>query len=96
MWQQIGRPSVSLVNPNSTTSSFTTPSVTVDATLTFKFTVTDDKGASSNDDVVITITITITDTGTTPSDNNPPVVNLGNDYEIFEGESTSITAIVFD
>jgi hypothetical protein len=92
LWQQTGGPAVTLLNSTTDVASFTAPSVSEDITLTFSFTATDNDAASSSDSV----TITITDTGTTPDDNTPPVVDVGSDYEIFDGESTSITATVND
>ncbi|MDO8445550.1 MAG: PKD domain-containing protein [Deltaproteobacteria bacterium] len=53
-WTQTGGTNVSLTNSNTTTPSFTAPNNT--DTLTFKLTVTDDKGATATDYVQVFVT----------------------------------------
>ena len=50
-WTQTVGPAVTLAGANSPTASFTAPSVATDTVLTFKLTVTDDKGATGNQHV---------------------------------------------
>src|SRR5690606_39520557 len=50
-WTQVDGPAVTLDAPNAATTTFTAPEVTVDATATFKLTVSD--GALSGEDTVV-------------------------------------------
>lgn len=54
-WTQISGPSVTLINPNTSTASFIAPSVTAATALGFRFTVTDDKGKTASDNTTVTI-----------------------------------------
>ena len=51
-WSQIGGPAVTLNNFNTVTASYLAPSVTNQVSLTFRLSVTDDKGAQASDEVV--------------------------------------------
>jgi len=96
-WQQVSGASVTLVGATSSSASFTAPQVSTDSSLKFSLTVTDDDGASAIDEV--TISITDIDTGGGGGgggSNNPPVVTLPDNYSIFDGESTTVTAQVSD
>jgi hypothetical protein len=52
-WEQTAGTSVTLTNANSASASFTVPDINADETFTFKLTVTDDDGASSNDSISV-------------------------------------------
>jgi hypothetical protein len=65
-WTQTGGTQITLVNANTATSSFIAPSGA--GTLTFKLTVTDDKGAINEDYVQVVNNSTST--------NNPPVATI--------------------
>lgn len=57
-WEQIvtgNEPAVTLVDGDKATASFTAPQVSSQTQLTFKLTVTDDKGAVDDDTVVVTV-----------------------------------------
>ena len=68
LWVQIGDPAVTLAGATSDTATFTAP--TVDAALTFRLTVTDDKGQASSDTVQVTVSA-----GSTPPP--PPPTSSG-------------------
>ena len=55
-WTQTGGMIVSLTGAASATAMFTAPNVSMDETLTFRLTVTDDDGATNSDDVSVTVT----------------------------------------
>ena len=55
-WMQTGGPAVTINGADTANPSFTTPTdITVDTALTFKLTVTDDKGSASYDDIKVTV-----------------------------------------
>lgn len=54
-WTQTGGPAVTLTGATTATATFTAPSVTVGTTLTFSYTVTDDRGAVSSDSVAVLV-----------------------------------------
>ena len=54
-WEQTGGTVVSLAGADSLTAMFTAPDVSVDETLTFQLTVTDDDGAQASDEVSVTV-----------------------------------------
>lgn len=60
-WSQSGGPAVSLISPNSASTSFIAPTVTSDEVLTFSLVVTDNSGLTGTDVVKISVT------------NSPPV-----------------------
>jgi lysophospholipase L1-like esterase len=54
-WSQIGVPTVTITNADTAHATFTAPEVTEDTILTFRLTVTDNKGAEASDEVTITV-----------------------------------------
>ena len=54
-WTQTGGPAVSLTGADAATAVFVAPEVSVDETLTFRLTVTDDGGAQASDEVGVTV-----------------------------------------
>lgn len=75
-WVQIGKPLVSLSNPDSKQSTFTTPDVgTGSAALTFELTVIDHNGNQAKDICVVNVTW----------QNEPPQANAGTDQTVNEG-----------
>ena len=54
-WTQTGGTAVSLTGSDAATAVFVAPDVTVDETLTFRLTVTDDAGAQASDEVQVTV-----------------------------------------
>ena len=54
-WTQTGGTPVSLTGSNAATAVFVAPEVSVDETLTFRLTVTDDAGAQASDEVRVTV-----------------------------------------
>lgn len=80
-WKQVsGQPTVSLTGANTAKASFNAPILTSNAVLSFRLTVTDDKGASSYDEVNVTILHT----------NTPPVGDAGPDKSVNEGTATTL------
>jgi lysophospholipase L1-like esterase len=72
-WSQIGgSPTVTLANANTALASFTAPSVSGGATLTFRLTITDDKDFSHSDECSVTV-------------NGPPVADAGADQQVSAG-----------
>ena len=55
LWQQTSGPAVTLTNATGAQATFTAPNVTVNATLIFTLTITDQFGESSTDEVIITV-----------------------------------------
>lgn len=89
LWEQVSGENVSLLGSTTSTASFTAPLVSTEISLIFRLTVTDNGGTSSSDEIIIKIT-------NTDGSNNAPVVTLGADYNMFDGEDTSVTAKVTD
>ena len=54
-WTQTGGPTVSLTGSDAATAVFVAPEVSVDETLTFRLTVSDDAGARASDEVWVTV-----------------------------------------
>jgi large repetitive protein len=84
-WVQVptaGEPLVSLENPNTSGPCFDTPDVgSTGATLHFKLTVTDSKGASSSATVAVNVTYV----------NHPPTANPGNNQTVNEGATVHLS-----
>ena len=80
-WQQVDSSgySVSLSDASSANPSFTTPQVAADTNLSFKLTVTDSLGKSSDDNLSISIVY-----------NNPPTANAGNSGQANENQSIQL------
>jgi chitinase len=55
-WTQTAGPSVALSGANTANASFTAPQVNANTALTFRLTVTDNRGAAGTDSVTITVT----------------------------------------
>ncbi len=70
-----GSPTASLSGASTAAASFTAPTVTADADLTFTLTVTDPAGLSASDTVVVTV-----------RDNDPPTANAGTDRTVDEDD----------
>ena len=66
MWEQTGGTTVSLAGADSLTAMFTAPDVSVDETLTFRLTATDNDGAQASDEVTVTVLQV-----NQPADNDP-------------------------
>ena len=70
-WSQVGGPAVILQGQNTDTVSFTAPQVSSAIDITLLLTVTDDQGATAEDQVIVTVR---------PAQGNvPPTANAGND-----------------
>jgi len=94
VWTKIAGPlTINLNNDESTETSFIAPNLASgeDATYTFEVFVKDNLGVTSSDTVNITI-ISTQDT----SVNQAPVVDLGSDIAVYEGETVSLNATASD
>ncbi|MCK9578303.1 PKD domain-containing protein [bacterium] len=76
-------------NSTSLSPTFTAPTVSVDTTATCTLTATDNKGASSNDDVYISIV-------NSSQENHNPEVDAGSDKTVAPGSTTKLTPSVSD
>jgi len=85
-WVQTDGPSVTLTGANTATPGFVAPVVTVNTTLTFELTVTDNEGAIATDFVVVTVM---------PA-NQLPVANAGPDQTVNERTGRSNTVVYLD
>ena len=81
-WQQLSGPAVALTNSESVEVSFSAPEES--AQLSFRFTVTDNGGASSSDDVLVDV------------NNSSPLVTLPTQVESQIGFTTTLTASAED
>lgn len=72
-WTQTNGSSVTLANADQAQATFTAPDVTADTELSFKLTVTDDKGATAEDTVTITVKAV---------DSTKPVITLNGAYSV--------------
>ena len=81
LWHQVDSSgySVTLIDPKTTTPTFTTPFVAADTELTFQLTVSDSLGKSSDANVSIAIIY-----------NNPPKAHAGDSQEVNENQLVSL------
>ena len=54
-WTQVAGPAVTIRDPGQASAAFTAPDVTGPVNLTFRLTVTDDRGAAASDDVTLSV-----------------------------------------
>lgn len=87
VWQQTAGTAVSLVNANSARASFDAAEVVQVQTLTFKLTVTDNKGATASD----VVTVTVKPKATEPV-NTPPVAVITAPSNASAGEVVVVDA----
>ena len=87
-WTQTGGTRVSLAGAATATATatFTTPDVSVDVTLIFRLTVTDNSGAQASDEVRVTVRRA----------NQPPVVNAGADRSVDAGTVVTLSSVATD
>ena len=81
-WRQISGPTVKLSSNNTTSPSFIAPNASVDTTLRFALSATDNKGATSVTPAVVTITV--------KHINHSPVANAGEDQTVNAGNVTTL------
>ena len=80
------RPSITITGSDSASASFTAPNVAANTTITVTLTVNDGTVDASD-----TLQVTITD-----SPNSPPTVNAGQDQEVAEGATVSLSGTATD
>ena len=85
-WTQTGGTRVSLAGAVTATATFTAPDVSVDETLTFRLTITDNSGAQASDEVRVTVRRA----------NQPPVVNAGADRSVDAGTAVTLSGVATD
>ncbi|HEY0974574.1 MAG TPA: PKD domain-containing protein [Solimonas sp.] len=76
-WTQTGGPEVALSGADGASPRFTAPTVTATTVLRFRYTVTDNGGATASDEVNVAVSPV--------SGNRPPVANAGADQTVDEG-----------
>lgn len=72
-WTQVNGPTVTLSPTDQTRATFTAPDVTADTELTFKLTVTDDDGATAEDEVKVFVKLV---------DSTKPVITLNGEATV--------------
>ncbi|MEQ1439144.1 PKD domain-containing protein [Fontimonas sp. SYSU GA230001] len=82
-WVQLSGPAVTLVDAGTAVARFVSPQVNATATLQFRLTVTDDRGATAADEV----TVTVVDR---QEDNLAPVADAGADQSVVAGASVTL------
>ena len=85
-WTHDGDPAITITGSDSLSASFTAPNVAANTTITVTLTVND-----GTVDVSDTLQVTITD-----STNHPPVVGAGDDQEVVEGDTVSLSGTATD
>jgi hypothetical protein len=83
-WVQISGPSVSVSGASTAHASFTAPSLSAPATLTFRFTVTDNHGATATDTTTIAV-------NPDAALNDAPVANAGPDQDVAQGTTVTLS-----
>ena len=86
LWEQTGGTMSVLSGTTSATAMFTAPDVSVDETLTFRLTVTDNDGAEATDEVMIVVRRV----------NKPPIVNAGADQSVDAGVIVALSGTARD
>ncbi|EHD2240281.1 hypothetical protein JRK37_001350 [Vibrio vulnificus] len=87
-WQQTGGPTVTLSNVNSASPKFKAPLVDNDTDLVFSVTVTDNLGATAQDQQIVTVQDSAI--------NQRPQVSIGEDKAVVEGTEVTLTANATD
>ena len=87
-WEQTGGLEVVLSGDTTAIASFTAPEVSTDETLTFRLTVTDDKGATASG----TVTVTVRQV----ESNQPPTLQVGPDLLADEGTTVYLSGSADD
>ena len=85
-WTQVGDMMVTFSDSASVTAVFTAPDVSMNETLTFRVTVTDNFGAEASDEVMIVVRPT----------NKPPIVNASVDQSVDAGAAVTLTGSASD
>jgi len=88
-WLQTAGESVALTSSAGTSASFQAPDLPVSHQLHFRFVVTDDLGATSDDEVQVTVA------AGTPL-NEPPVVDAGTDQQFLTGDTVVLSGTASD
>lgn len=84
LWQQTSGTNVTINNNDSATASFTAPEITVDETLTFTLTATDNDGGAISDEVNINV-------ANVENNSDSPIANAGNDQTVFVGATVTLS-----
>jgi len=87
-WSEIGSSTLTIRNNTSVSASFDAPTVGVDTNYTLRLLVTDNDGATANDEIIITVT--------PPAINNQPTVNAGVDQIAFGGTTVRFYGVGID
>ena len=82
-WSQVGVPAVTINNADTAHATFTAPEVTEETILTFRLTVTDNKGAKASDEVTITVNPV----------NEPPMADAGLDQFVVGGTEVTLNGM---
>lgn len=86
-WTQLAGPEVELTGADTTTASFTAPTVATDTELVFELTVTDEDGGQSRDTVTVLVQA---------APLQPPLAAAGGDRSVSEGEPVTLDGTASD
>ena len=86
VWEQTGGSTVLLSGADGAIATFAAPDVSMDGTLTFRLTVTDNDGAQTSDEVMIVVRRV----------NKPPIVNAGADQSVDAGVIVALSGTARD
>ncbi len=88
LWRQITGPTVTLADASNVSTSFTTPDVDQDTTLTFELTATDNESNTASDTVMITIT------NAANNSPPPPAIKERDDIRTQEQKRVTLTSTI--
>ncbi|MEK6749919.1 MAG: hypothetical protein AABY83_12055 [Pseudomonadota bacterium] len=97
LWEQTRGPSITSLGADREQLQFNAPTTSTLTRISFRFTVTDDKGATGADTVTVTVNPSVAPPPVTPPVvNNSPIVSAGMDLSVVVGSPVNIHATASD